>query len=153
MNATVGPELEKFVKISKSAENQRMTSNQMKQRLFRAAYEATMVADILKHLSTTYWTISDRHMMQMVSSFGEMIAMSHKQKIEAAQKQIQWEAKKATEKVEDIIKKGREELVAKFEERHTELESIFKKFGTERPEEKKKRIQDFAKKAVLVLLI
>jgi hypothetical protein len=156
VNATLGPRLEQFVLISKTAEKQRMKSeeltNLMKQRLFTPAYEATKVAHIVEHLCTTYWTISDQHLMPMVSSFGEMIAMS-KQEIEAAQKKIEWDATEATEKIEDFIKKGHEEFSARVKERQTQLESTFNKFAPELPEEEKKRIQDFAKKAVQVLLI
>jgi hypothetical protein len=157
VNATIGPRLEQFVLISKTAKKQRMKSkeltNLMKQRLFTPAYEATKVAHIVEHLSTTYWTISDQHLMPMVSSFGEMIAMSNKQEIEAAQRKIEWDAKKAGDEIESFIKKGHEEFVATVKERQAQLDSTFKKFAPELPEEEKKRIQDFAKKAVQVLLI
>jgi len=128
----------------------------MKQSLFTPAYEATKVAFIVEHMSTTYCTISDEHLMPKVSSFGEMIAIRHGQEIEAAQRKIERDAKKATNEIEEFIKKGHEEFVARVKERITQLESTFRKFGLvcpELPEEEKKRIQDFAKKAVQVLLI
>ncbi len=157
MNATLRPRLEQFVENSIIAEKYRMKSkeltNLMKQRLFTPAYEATKVAHIVEHMSTTYWTISDRHLMPMVGSFGEMIAMSNKREIEAAQRKIEWDAKKAGDEIESFIKKGHEEFSARVKERQTQLEFTFQKFAPELPEEEKKRIQDFAKKAVQVLLM
>ena len=151
VNATLGPRLDQFAAIAQTAETQRKKEKElttlMRQRLFTPAYEATKIAYIVDHLSTTYWKISQQHLMPIVSSFGEMIAMSDKKEIEAKQRAIQLKASEAAEQIEAFIEQGHRDFEARVQERQRQLEITFKKFVPQLPEEEVKKIQEFVQKA------
>ena len=120
-----------------------------RQRLFKPAYEAVKVAFIVEHLSTTYWMISDKHLMPMVSSFGEMISMSDKKEIETKQRKIEIQAKKATEEISDFIKSNHDQFAADVKKRQKSLDSAFDKYVPKiLPAEEVKKIQEFAREAI-----
>ena len=119
-----------------------------RQRLFKPAYEAVRVAFIVEHLSTTYWTISDKHLMPMVSSFGEMIAMSDKNQIESKQRSIMFEAQNVTDEISELIKSNHDQFSEKVKARQKSLDVAFEKYVPKLPQGEVKRIQEFAHKAV-----
>ena len=85
--------------------------------------------------------------MPIVSSFGEMIAMSDKKEIEAKQRAIQLKASEAAEQIEAFIEQGHRDFEARVQERQRQLEITFKKFVPQLPEEEVKKIQEFVQKA------
>ena len=151
VNATLGPRLDQFVAIAHSAETQRKKSteltNLMRQRLFTPAYEATKIAYVVDHLSSTYWKISQQHLMPIVSSFGEMIALSDKNEIEAKQRAIEQKATEAAEQIQAFIDHGHREFSIQIEERQRQLETTFQKFVPKLPENEVKKIQEFVQNA------
>ncbi len=106
-----------------------------RQRLFNPAYEAVKVAYIVEHLSTTYWTISDKHLMPMVNSFGEMIAMSNKQEIEAKQRSIKSDADKITKEIKYFIELNHAQFAKKVKTRQKSLDMAFDKYVPKLPHE------------------
>ena len=120
-----------------------------RQRLFKPAYEAVKVAFIVEHLSTTYWMISDKHLMPMVSSFGEMISLSDKKEIEAKQRSIEFQAKKATDEISEFIKTNHDQFAANVRKRQLSLDSSFEKYVPKiLPQEEVQKIQEFAREAI-----
>ena len=85
----------------------------------------------------------------MVSSFGEMISMSDKNKIEAKQRSIEDQAKKATEDISDFIKSNHDQFAADVKKRQKSLDSAFDKYVPKILQaEEVKKIQEFAREAI-----
>lgn len=152
VNTTIGPRLEQFVDVALTAEKQRQKSraltNLMRQRLFAPAFEASKVAFIVEHLSNTYWMISDRHLMPIVTSFGEMIAMSNDNEIEAKQRQIEMQSRDTVEQIQELILQGHEQFSNSICERQKQLDASLQKHVPSLPEAEKKKIEELAHMAV-----
>ena len=136
METSLGPVLEQFVERVEVARDSKLSiegtiSEGSRNRLYQTAFEASKVSYVVHQISSSYEKISQNHLMPLVSSFGELIALDmerDRKKIEDKREKLQFDALKIQEAIKDTIEEGHNIFRVKIANRQENLDKVFTKY-------------------------
>ena len=149
METSLGPVLHQFVERAEIAKETRLSDEEeisegSRNRLYQIAFEASKVSYVVHQISSSYEKVSQNHLMPLVSSFGELIALDmerDRKKIEDKQEKLQLDALQIQDAIRETIEEGHNNFRIRMANRQANLDDVFKKYLPEVKPEVKIEIQ------------
>ncbi|XP_072566045.1 uncharacterized protein [Paramormyrops kingsleyae] len=143
--------LKDFVKQSQKASQKHLSYNSKKFTLdliYQQAMHSSNVASLVNMISGTYVEISDKHLMDRISSLGKLMALDPSSPdFESERKKLQDACKEAQEAIRDLVKKNNKKFDEKTKERMERIERELKPMLPPVSEEKMKEMKETTESA------
>nr|XP_023655907.1 uncharacterized protein LOC111837794 [Paramormyrops kingsleyae] len=136
-----------FVKQSQKASQKHLSYNQ-KVMIYQQAMYSLNVASMVNMISGTYVEVSDKHLMDMVSSLGVLMVLDpSKSYFNTEHRELQDACKEAQEAIRDLVKKNNKKFDEMTKERMENIERELKPMLPPVSEEKMKEIKEITESA------
>ncbi len=130
LQATMGPTLNNFIEISRSTANRSIEgataiSRLTRGRLHRRASSVLVTSQIVSFLSTSYLSLSTKHLQPLINRFGDFMALDKstgKEVHEAERQTLLQEAQKAQDMIASVIEAGHAKFKSDLAVRYRELD-------------------------------
>ncbi|XP_011490389.1 uncharacterized protein LOC101164525 [Oryzias latipes] len=144
VKTSLGTTLHKFVKTSEDTKKLSYNSKLFaKDMLYNQAFEASNIASLVHMISGTYCEVSNKYLMDRVSSLGKLMAMD-KEKPEFMQERIklQESCQEAQDGIMHLVLKNKKEFERKTDARMAQIEGEFKAILPPTPPTETQRIKE-----------
>nr|XP_023696335.1 uncharacterized protein LOC111858638 [Paramormyrops kingsleyae] len=143
--------LDDFVKQSQKASQKHLSYNSkkfMKDLIYQQAFYASNVASLVNMISGTYVEISDKHLMDRISSLGKLMALDpSKPEFISERVKLESACEDAQKAIRDLVMKNNEKFEQKTKERMEKIERELKPMLPPVSEEKMKEIKGITESA------
>ncbi|XP_023654845.2 uncharacterized protein [Paramormyrops kingsleyae] len=140
-----------FVKQSQAASQKNLSYNTkkfMKDLIYQQAFYASNVASLVNMISGTYVEISDKHVMDRISSLGKLMALDpSRPDFISEREKFQLACEDAQEAIRDLVTKNNMKFEQKTKERMERIESELKPMLPPVSEEKMNEIKEITESA------
>ncbi|XP_048865268.1 uncharacterized protein LOC125739317 [Brienomyrus brachyistius] len=140
-----------FVKQSQKASQKHLSYNTkkfMKDLIYQQAFYASNVASLVNMISGTYVEVSDKHLMDRISSLGKLMALDpSKPDFESERKKLHDACEEAQEAIRDLVKINNKKFDQKAKERMEKIERELKPMLPPASEEKMKEMKEITESA------
>ncbi|XP_048865263.1 uncharacterized protein LOC125739315 [Brienomyrus brachyistius] len=140
-----------FVKQSQKASQKHLSYNTkkfMKDLIYQQAFYASNVASLVNMISGTYVEISDKHLMDRISSLGKLMALDpSKPNFESERRKLHDACEEAQEAIRDLVMKNNQTFNQKAKERMNRIEGALKPMLPPVSEEKMREMKEITESA------
>ncbi|XP_048863850.1 uncharacterized protein LOC125738693 [Brienomyrus brachyistius] len=140
-----------FVKQSQKASQKHLSYNTkkfMKDLIYQQAFYASNVASLVNMISGTYVEVSDKHLMDRISSLGKLMALDPRRpEFKSERQKLHDACEEAQEAIRDLVMKNNQTFNQKAKERMNRIEGALKPMLPPVSEEKMKEMKEITESA------